>query len=66
MDQQLLGLLIEVMQPRLVCLQDEVRLKTHDVLQETSELIDFAPNLDHWARVLFNEDRVIFYLLGEI
>lgn len=64
-DQQLLALFVEVMQPGLVGLQDEVWLKADNVVKKAAEFVDFTSDLNHRPGVLLDEDCLALDLLGE-
>lgn len=66
MDHQLAIGLVVVMQPRLVLAQNKVGFEADDVVEEASELVDFAAHDDVGSRVLFQVVLVMRDLLLEL
>ena len=65
MNHQLAVCVIVVVQARLVLAQDEVRLKADDIVEEATELVNFAAYDNIRARVFFKVALVHFNLLPE-
>ena len=64
-NHQLAVCVIVVVQARLVLAQDEVRLKADDIVEEATELVNFAAYDNIRARVFFKVALVHFNLLPE-
>lgn len=59
-------LLIEVVKTGLLRLQNKIWLKAANIVQESTELVDLAADLNSWTRIFLHEFAVLLESLGKI